>query len=276
MSMTIKQKQYNLYYLGYYGTSEKDVDGWWGAKSAKSTKQFQEDVGITNNGTFGPATETAIKNVLSVIQKKIGCTADGLAGKMTVEATKKYQIANGLEATGLCSQELLNKLDIDIKEAANRSSTDHTTSAAPSTTPTIVTTTTTISKVTGGDFWKEIRYFTREDFRCQCGGKYCNGFPVEPEEKMVRTVDAIREAAGVPIEIVRAGGSGIRCTRHNANVGGVYNSEHLHGRAADLHSSLPPAKLKSVVERVVGNTGGVGLYSWGVHVDTGKYSRWNG
>lgn len=125
-------------------------------------------------------------------------------------------------------------------------------------------------------FWDEIEYFTREDFRCQCGGKYCNGFPVEPEEKMVRTVDAIRRKLGKPIEIVRAGGSGVRCKVHNANVNGAANSNHLYGKAADLHANVTPAELKAAAEAVMGSTGGIGLYKWGVHVDTGAYSRWNG
>ena len=127
-----------------------------------------------------------------------------------------------------------------------------------------------------GTFWDDIEYFTREEFRCQCGGKYCNGFPVEPEEKLVRTVDEIRRRLGVPVSIVDAGGSGVRCEVHNAAVGGVYNSEHLYGRAADLHSSVSPARMKAVAEEVMGQSGGIGLYDWGIHVDTGKYSRWNG
>lgn len=127
-----------------------------------------------------------------------------------------------------------------------------------------------------GTFWDDIEYFTREEFRCQCGGKYCNGFPAEPEEKLVRTVDEIRRRLGVPVSIVDAGGSGVRCEVHNAAVGGVYNSEHLYGKAADLHSSASPARMKAVAEEVMGQSGGIGLYDWGIHVDTGKYSRWNG
>ena len=127
-----------------------------------------------------------------------------------------------------------------------------------------------------GSFWEDIQYFTREEFRCQCGGRYCSGFPAEPEEKLVRTLDAIRRRLGVPVRIVEAGGSGVRCRQHNANVGGAANSEHLYGRAADLHSSLSPAKMKAAAEDVMGQSGGIGVYSWGIHVDTGKYSRWNG
>lgn len=127
-----------------------------------------------------------------------------------------------------------------------------------------------------GSFWDEIEFFTREEFRCQCGGKYCNGFPAEPEEKLVRTIDEIRRRLGVPVTIVDSGGSGVRCKQHNANVGGVANSEHLYGRAADLHSSASPERMRQIAETVMVGTGGLGVYSWGIHVDTGKYSRWNG
>lgn len=131
---------------------------------------------------------------------------------------------------------------------------------------------------TTGTFWDEVEFFTRNEFRCPC--KRCGGFPVEPEETMVRVVDEIRRRAKVPISIVDSGGSGVRCKEHNAEVGGVANSEHLYGRAADLHSALPPSRLKQIAEEVtaemIPGKGGIGLYSWGIHVDTGKYSRWNG
>lgn len=127
-------------------------------------------------------------------------------------------------------------------------------------------------------FWDEIEFFDREEFRCQCGGKYCNGFPVEPQEQMVRTVDEIRRRLGVPVSIVDSGGSGVRCPRHNASpqVGGVANSLHLTGNAADLHSSKSPQEMYRVAEEVMGNTGEIGIYSWGIHVGIGKYSRFSG
>ena len=125
------------------------------------------------------------------------------------------------------------------------------------------------------DWWKDIRYFTRAEFRCPCGK--CGGFPVEPDEKMVRTVDAIRAKLGKPIGIVDSGGSGVRCPEHNAAVGGVATSYHLKGMAADLHcTTASPAEMKKAAEAVMGKTSGIGLYSWGIHVDVGKYSRWNG
>lgn len=128
-----------------------------------------------------------------------------------------------------------------------------------------------------GTFWDEIEYFNREEFRCQCKGKYCNGFPVEPQEKMVRTVDEIRRRLGVPVTIVESGGSGVRCPVHNANVGGVANSNHLTGNAADLHSGKSPEEMARVAEEVMGNTGEIGIYDWGIHVGVNcKYSRFYG
>lgn len=125
------------------------------------------------------------------------------------------------------------------------------------------------------NWWKDIHYFTRAEFRCPCGK--CGGFPVDPDEKMVRTVDAIRAKLGKPIGIVDSGGSGVRCPEHNAEVGGVATSYHLKGMAADLHcATATPAELKKAAEAVMGKTGGIGLYDWGIHVDVGKYSRWNG
>lgn len=122
------------------------------------------------------------------------------------------------------------------------------------------------------DWWKDIHYFTRAEFRCPCGK--CGGFPVEPEEKMVRTVDTIRAKLGKPITV----NSGVRCQSHNDELpGSAKNSNHIKGMAADLHcNTATPAEMKAAAEAVMGKTGGIGLYKWGIHVDVGKYSRWNG
>jgi hypothetical protein len=125
-----------------------------------------------------------------------------------------------------------------------------------------------------GTFWDESEFFDREEFRCQCKGRYCNGFPVEPEEELVRVCNEIRRRLGVPVSIVDSGGSGVRCPRHNAAVGGVGNSNHLYGRAADLHSSKSPREMYRVAEEVMGNSGELGIYDWGIHVAVNcSYSR---
>lgn len=80
------------------------------------------------------------------------------------------------------------------------------------------------------DFWQSVRHWSRDEFRCRCGGKYCNGFPAEPDETLVRLLDDVREDLGAP----GIPSSGIRCPQHNANVGGVANSKHLSGKAMDF------------------------------------------
>lgn len=190
---------------------------------------------------------------------------DGIWGQKSQKATEAFQRAfGGISVDGIAGEETEKAMrhavayGIPEKDTTGGADTGVDDSKESSAT---------------GTFWDEIKYFTREEFRCHCKGKYCSGFQVEPEEKMVRTVDEIRRRLGIPVSI----GSGVRCPKHNATVGGVSNSQHLLGKAADLHSAASPAKMKKVAEEVMGNTGGIGLYSWGIHVDTREvYARWNG
>lgn len=87
-----------------------------------------------------------------------------------------------------------------------------------------------VADVESPDFWDTVKYFTPDEFKCKCGGRYCNGYPVEPDKNLVTLLDLIREDADTPCII----SSGIRCETHNANVGGVWNSWHKKGRAADF------------------------------------------
>ena len=84
--------------------------------------------------------------------------------------------------------------------------------------------------IVSGDFWKNIKYWTREEFRCQCGGKYCNGYPTEPDQTLVELVDTLRHKAGRPGHR----SSGLRCVTWNTIQGGVANSKHMTGKALDF------------------------------------------
>ena len=83
----------------------------------------------------------------------------------------------------------------------------------------------------GSDFWPHIRHFTREEFRCRCGGRYCDGFPAEPDRNLVELADDLRHQFAAPA----IPSSGLRCKQHNAAVGGVGNSQHLSGKALDFY-----------------------------------------
>ena len=95
-------------------------------------------------------------------------------------------------------------------------------------------------------FWDNIRYWSREEFRCQCGGKYCDGFPAEPNQTLVELVDDIRHAAGRPGHR----SSGLRCKTWNAIQGGVSNSKHMSGKALDLYiEGLSGAQLLAMAQK---------------------------
>ena len=59
----------------------------------------------------------------------------------------------------------------------------------------------------------------------------CNGFPVEMDPVLLEKLEALRVALGRPVIIT----SGVRCEVRNAEVGGIANSRHLSGQAADLY-----------------------------------------
>lgn len=265
--MTVKQKQWQLYLLGYL-TGPEAIDGIWGIRSEAATLEFQLEYFPEESawdGIFGPNTAAKSREIVGNIQETVAACGDlplvndGLAGSRTMEAVCVCQKALGLPATGIADKATCAKL----RQWAE-SATDVTGHIAGD------------KQQSTGTFWDEIEFFSREEFRCQCGGRYCNGFPVEPQETMVRTVNEIRRRLGIPVSIVDAGGSGVRCRQHNAGVGGVANSLHLTGNAADLHSAASPEQMAQVAEEVMGATGEIGIYSWGIHVGIGKYSRFRG
>lgn len=72
--------------------------------------------------------------------------------------------------------------------------------------------------------------FTEEEFICKCGK--CKEVPAHLKQNLVllcQQLEKIRFYTG-PIII----NSGVRCELHNKKVGGVENSQHLVGRAADI------------------------------------------
>lgn len=248
--MTNTQKQRQLQFLGYY---KGRIDGVWGYQSQAATKRFQAENGLEDDGIFGELTEKKSIEIVVAIQKTIGAAVDGIAGSETMAKLRTYQKKNGLTADGIAGE---------ITRAKIFGTGNQTTSNKVSNkeTPT-----------NGGDWWSEIKYFKRDEFKCKCGGKYCNGFPVEPDRDLVELLDVVREEEGAFTP-----NSAIRCKKHNANVGGAAGSQHLDGNAADVPSKNPK-RLYALLERLLPNTGGIGLYSWGCHVDTRKAkARWQG
>jgi len=114
------------------------------------------------------------------------------------------------------------------------------------------------------------KYFSESELACKC----CGQLPENSiDERLLQVLDAIREAAGVPVSISCA----YRCPSHNAEVGGVPNSQHVDGTAADvlLPDGMTVDQLAEVAEQC--GADGIGRYydSLFVHVDTRGYeARW--
>ena len=81
-----------------------------------------------------------------------------------------------------------------------------------------------------------MRYFRPEEFDCKC--KKCKdngeGRGIDMmEDYFLQMLDDARHKAGIPFVIT----SGYRCPSHNRAVGGVANSAHTKGLAADIACS---------------------------------------
>jgi hypothetical protein len=73
--------------------------------------------------------------------------------------------------------------------------------------------------------------------------------------------------------------SAYRTPAYNKKVGGVDDSLHTHGAAADIPklSGYTPSKMAEIAREIMPDWGGVGIYDWGIHVDVRESkSDWNG
>lgn len=121
-----------------------------------------------------------------------------------------------------------------------------------------------------GTFWDEIKWFKREEFRCKCGGRYCNGYPAEMQEAVVKIADAAREHFGKPAHVI----SGLRCQKWNAHEGGVENSQHMYGEACDLRiDGVDSETLRQFVATQPGHRYSYRINSTNVHFDINKVGR---
>ena len=112
--------------------------------------------------------------------------------------------------------------------------------------------------------------FKSTEFDCQ-GSGCCSETLVD--EKLVQFLQKIRNHFGKSVNI----NSGYRCKKHNASVGGASKSNHMDGEAADIRiSGVTPLEIAQYAESI--GVLGVGVYSWGVHIDTrtSKYFWYDG
>lgn len=85
------------------------------------------------------------------------------------------------------------------------------------------------------------------------------------DSELVEKLQIIRDYFGVPVNV----NSAYRTEEYNEAVGGVADSQHLLGKAADI--SMPrvaPSTIANFAKSI--GFGGIGIYSWGCHLDTRK------
>lgn len=193
------QKQKQLKYLGYYLGA---LDGIFGNQSIEATKRFQSAYGLTVDGSFGPLTEQKSIDIWKDIQTKLNAkntvkiAVDGYVGDETINAIRSFQANNGLVVDACVGPLTMAKLN-----------------------ETVVS-----------DSWDNYPNFKRNEFACPCGK--CGGYPVEPDFRLVKVLQQIRNHFNKPLIIT----SGIRCQTFNDSlVGSIKNSAHVKGMATDFY-----------------------------------------
>lgn len=206
LSVLQQQKFMRTYFFYYRG----NLDGIKGPQTVAAIKGYQRGQALTADGIWGPKTDAASKANARAVQtmlarKGIPCTADGIIGPATINALTNYQKSVGLATDGIMGRATYNRL-FDVSSAPTGSSLPAGYVSA---------------------------HFGLTEFRCGCGGRYCNGYNgTYPSAKLLGILEALRSHFGRPITIT----SGIRCQRYNDSLrGSIRNSAHISGRAADIY-----------------------------------------
>ena len=134
-------------------------------------------------------------------------------GSKTEAAVRKFQEDFNLAVDGIAGNDTCNRLVRVIKECQSILGTSQDGLAG----------TDTKHKY---DNFNGIQYFKYGEFTCHCGCGY-NTVDI----RLVKILDDIRKHYGNPAIIT----SGVRCKKHNREVGGVENSWHTRRKAADFY-----------------------------------------
>lgn len=84
--------------------------------------------------------------------------------------------------------------------------------------------------------WYNVKKFTKnfepQEFKCECGERYCSGYPDYMKETELKNIQAIRDHWKRPVVVT----CGLRCHTYNSMLGGsIQNSKHLYGKATDFY-----------------------------------------
>ena len=109
--------------------------------------------------------------------------------------------------------------------------------------------------------------FKVREFACNDGSD-----PIFIDSELVTVLQKIRTHFGASVTITSA----YRTPTRNKAVGGTAYSQHLYGKAADIKvKGVTPGKVANYAEKLVPNSGGIGVYSTFTHVDIRRdKARW--
>ena len=110
---------------------------------------------------------------------------------------------------------------------------------------------------------KNTKNFKVSEFTCHCGCGFNN-----IDQRVLDMAQVIRDELGVPVHV----GSGSRCARHNAKVGGTKGSKHMLGLAADLNCSKGGKVMFDTVKKL-GRTSSISTVAVNANLVFGKLGR---
>lgn len=183
------------------------------------------------DGIEGQKTKQAYRN----FQRDFDCLIDGIYGPETdrklISVIDDIQARVGARVDGVAGNETIEK----TKEWQK----------AHALTPDGIAGTQTRNAMAnvGEITWDDIKYFGKNEMTCKCGCGLNN-----TDLRLMQIADGIREHFGHPAVIT----SGCRCTKHNAEVGGVQGSKHVLGKAMDFYiQGVPVQELLSYCQQLV-------------------------
>lgn len=102
--------------------------------------------------------------------------------------------------------------------------------------------------------------FAVKEFACKDGSD-----AIKIDSKLVIMLQQMREHFGLPVII----NSAYRTPEYNKKIGGATRSQHIYGKAADIHiTGIAPLIIAQYAESECKYIKGIGLYNWGDHIDT--------
>lgn len=184
---------------------------------------------------------------LPALNKNGKSNIDGSFGKISQEATIAYQRAYDLRDDGKIGPATRYSMKNDVKKDNNSMIKEY-------------------SKAKDGKT-KLSANFKVKEFACKDGSD-----KILISTELVDVLQKIRTHFGRPVNI----NSAYRTESYNKKVGGVSNSQHLYGTAADIVvSGVKASDVANYAETLLPNGGGIGRYSNFTHVDVrDKKSRW--